>query len=1051
MIGRSAVIVTSQKQPLDGDADSTASVIRAGYDVKEEDEDHQIFLTGGTELLSEIEISSQRNGSQQFHKFIGQLRPLCKSFAELLHNKEKIVDLMCANLLSADERDGGEHTVNIATHDILHLLGVLARELRGELYPLLKSKIFPRIIDDMLNPSMSVDEKNQQQKAPLDVAHVESAFRCLSYLFKYNSDELISNGHEVDGEKTAGDADSLRQHYGKTVCHRRDIVRKLASEAYAPLLRKCTEKGLKRHLTKTIKALATSLTNAQNESQNHVSNSMKRARMDAIDGVSLLLFEVARGAKRVHSKTGKVVIRSLVDCLMGYNDVQNKADIKTLTSETRKAQVVYEVASLCLYKLRGHIVKGTPMGESIDPSIFGGVFDEIYKALDKSISAVKENKSMSTANTAIVGHIVDLVTEMVNFQDGRLIRDASIKKGDNDRISRLLQSLLSDNFYSKADKNLQHQILQLMCSTWKTNPDHPSFSQRLGKYFHRILAPTDSQKDDYDLNPAIYLAKHLLPFLPQKVASSTLIPSLLRAAASSSIANQDHCDDALVLLHAVSTTSWSSDIDECEMDPDDFAADSFFSTKAAELLPVVSNDITRVLVETVCLRDDIKNDTSNNISWIERVSRVGYVVRCIPFLVCLCCSSDDSDCEEQQDEPSPSSDLAKVLNWYASVMKHLSANHKNNVENVHIVMALVLESYTKVATVCYSRVPQLQSVLRKTTTKIKGQANSLLFAAHPRSCWVMKGLAAFVSTLSLIDPGAQLNDKPNDTFELLATNLSQPDHFMRLYTLQILDNYPRRPFVTNHADLDLTDDLEEGPASRTDATMETDDKAMGTTSLGGPCDLISVMKTLESIPVAFKNERKLTSQISRVEVYANTGKLPALYAESAICHMLGLLNVKFAPIWPAAARAIVALTISNEDITWPHLYSALQKSLQKHVSENSSDLITHQETHLTSIEAILNHHKRCVAWEQSKGMIDIFTPYNSLERQTVSRHTRADEFTLFQNIWGGIMADAQQVTSTKSRLIVPLFLEFMIDQYYTFHSDDPDMCEIGLPGIVESR
>ena len=95
MIGRSAVIVTSsqddqhQQQPLNGNVDTTSSVNHHVKEKEEEEEEHntQIFLTGGTELLSEIEISGQRNGSHQFHIFLSQLRPLCKSFAELLHHK----------------------------------------------------------------------------------------------------------------------------------------------------------------------------------------------------------------------------------------------------------------------------------------------------------------------------------------------------------------------------------------------------------------------------------------------------------------------------------------------------------------------------------------------------------------------------------------------------------------------------------------------------------------------------------------------------------------------------------------------------------------------------------------------------------------------------------------------------------------------------------------------------------------------------------------------------------------------------------------------------
>jgi hypothetical protein len=1057
-MGRSAVIVPSKAKDIALNQDE----VHHEMSVDESDKEAQLFLTGGTEFLTEIEISAQRNGSQSFHKLITDLRPLCKSFAELLHHKEKIVDLMCASLLSK-EVEGGGFVANVATNDILHLLGVLARELRTELYPFLTAKIFPRIIDDMLNPPLMINttegqQQQQHQRAPLDVSYIEAAFRCLSYLFKYNSEELINS---QDGKTS--DADSLRQHYGKTICHRRDLVRKLACEAYAPLLRKCSDKGLKRHLMRTVKALATSLANAdmnarsndRNDPQINMSNNMKRARMDAIDGVSTLLFEVARGAKRVHSKTGKVVIRSLMDCFSSYN-AQRGNDTNATNAETVKVQVVYEVSSQCLYKLRGHIVKGTPMEESIEPSAFGGVFDEIYRALDAAISVNKDNHTMYAVNSAIVGHIVDLITEMINFQEGRLIRDANVKQTESDRITVSLQSLLSNDVYSKADKELQHQILRLMCSTWRVNTDHPSFSLRLSKFFPQIVSPTN----DSDLSPAIFLANHLLPYLPQKSASEVLIPSLL-SAASSRTSNQA-CDESLVLLHTISTVPWQSKngFDECDVDPDDDAANSFISAKAAQQLPDISMKVISALVQ-MCLRDDLKKDASNATSWMDRFSRVGYVARCLPFLVCLCCSSgDESDGETQQTQNTPNGEIIRVLKWYASMMKHMNASQDQVNENVHVVQALVLESLSKVANECHNREnsSKLQSTLQKTMTKVKSFANTLLFA-YPKSCWVIRGVAAFVTSLSAIDSGSLLNDRSNETFELLSPNLAEPDHFIRLYTLQILDSYPKRPFVTDHADLDFTDDLEEGPSSNARITEESNDNAASKSELEGPCDIISVMKALECIPIAFANERKLTTQISRVEVYANTGKLPALYAESTVCHMLGLLHVKFAPIWPAAIRVIVALTTANEDPTWPYLYTSLQHSLQipptrfndtPESKDASIALLPHDQTITVHAKAMLNHHNRCVLWERSKGTVDIFASSDEAERQTVSRKARADELTLFQNLWS-IMTSAQNLTTTKSRLIVPLFFQFMLDQYFVFHSDDPDMHEVNLSEFVDSR
>jgi U3 small nucleolar RNA-associated protein 20 len=311
--------------------------------------------------------------------------------------------------------------------------------------------------------------------------------------------------------------------------------------------------------------------------------------------------------------------------------------------------------------------------------------------------------------------------------------------------------------------------------------------------------------------------------------------------------------------------------------------------------------------------------------------------------------------------------------------------------------------------------------------------------------------------LNVIEPGSTLNERSNETFELLVPNLSEANHFLRLYTLQILDSYPKRPFVTDHAELDLTDDLEEEPSYNPGVVNEGDGQTKGRSELAGPCDIISLLKTIEEIPIAFANERKLTSHIGRVEVYAATGKLPVLYAESAVSHMLGLLHVKFSPIWPAAVRVIVALTTAQEGPTWPCVHSALQKSMEKpspdfdsRVFDMNVTALKHEQQDSVHTKTLVNHHNRCIAWERSNGTYDMFDSQDRVDGQVVPRNSRADDLSFFENLWS-IMTSAQHLTTTKSKMVVPLFFDFMAYQYYVFHPDDPDIPEINLSGIVDSR
>ena len=1161
-IGRTAVIVSSKSKlklaedmamNVDDDDDDEEVALE-----EDEEEQQSDLISGGTIFLTELEISSQRNGSQLFQKMVRELRPVSKSLAELLHHSEHIVDVLYAFLLSP--RGGGGaatpcrrrgssgggssstkretwkaykkhlssiapngYTVNVGTSDILHLLGVLSRELRQELFPYLTSRILPRIMDDMLNPPTPVimhdggdlDDDHHKQIV-LDVSLVESAFRTVSYLFKYNADLIINNGQEQlqVQKKQLGDADILRQYYGKTICHKRDIVRRLACEAYAPLLRKCLDGGLKRHLSRTVKALASSLaaastaaaddsdadTHGSDEETNTdtgvMTNSARRARSDAIDGVSTLLFEVARGVPgRVHSKKGRLVVRTLLECLVGSLARKKKDKESSSTSssssslgmEKNKAQAMYEVASQFLYKLRGHVARRNNDGEQdLAGSAFVDVLDEMHRALDQATSAMKE--SSSSTETAVhygVGHMINLMTETIRFQDGRLLAN---RRGSStealDRISNSLQELLSKEIFSEAGRKLQDQILQYLCSAWRANPSHPSFALRLGKFFPSIVAPTNASVSEAsgNLDPALFLGKHLLPYLPKKVASTYLMPALLGAAASSKGGKND--ESSLVLLHTIATTVWPSKGPDHthDIDIDDAAADALFTLEAAECCPDLSAKLRSSLFD-ICLSQDLDDVSTKGkrkskkaastqrgaLSVENQIACVGYASRCIPFLVCLECSSggggdDSEDDESSVDDSQLNEVLNRVFKWYSTVMKNLDTNVQTKAgrqsSQAIISLSLLFESLSKSLIECHKRVssPAVSSMMKKTIVKAKSYCNSLIFL-HPKSFWVVRGVAAVTKASSAIDPGSRLNDKSNETFELLVPNLAEGNHFLRLYTLQILDSYPVRPFVTDHADLDLADDLDEDPSYRPQGDGNDDDDNMANadatpgSSLTGSCDVLSLLAMLESIPIALPNERKLTNQLSRVEVYARTGKLPIVYAEAVACHMLGLLHVKFSPIWPAAVKVIVSLSLAQEGPAWPHIEAALKLSMKKISVENKDGdeivAAADHETDSCNLEAITHHHSQCAAWEKSRGKnIEIFGSHYVDRNAQVSRHVNADELTLFENIWS-IMENAPHLTATKSKVAVPIFFEFLEHQYYVFHQDEPDTREVDLSSIID--
>ena len=989
-IGRTAVIVSSKSKhaaktkDLEEDAQNAQETIDIGARELDEDseEEHSSLLTNGTLFFTELEVASQRNGSQVFRKLVRELRPLCKSLAELLHYSERIADALYAYLLSPRGSDGQAtplrrkdedwksylkhlkekvpdgYVVHVATNDVLHLLGVLARELRHEIYPYLNTRLLPRIVGDLLNPpTYIVDLESSQKRSnviPLDVSHIENAFRSMSYLFKYSSSRLIDNYKPDQTEpatKQAGDADILRQYYGMTLCHKRDIVRRLACESYAPILRKCTDKGLKRHLNRTVKALASSLAAAMDGDSTQTA---KRARDDAIDGVASLLFEVARGAPgSIHSKKGPIVLKALSECLLaGLKNAKSASDV----IELRKAQAIYEVASAVLYKLRGHVVRGSREGPV---AAFDDVFAYIHRALEEALVAVKE----SSTSGFILGHIIDLERQTIEFQSGRLVSDV-------DGIVGSLQEFLSEDVYPYANRSLRDKGLRYLCAAWKSNPTHPSFALRIGKYFPSVLSPSDDKSSE----PALFLSKNLLPHLPKKIASRYLIPALMNAVAS-----HGRSDESLVLLHTVATTVWRNEgvVDTTSIDLDDQAADKFFTSEGAEFCPNFPPERLRQLFDQCLLEfDETSRDRSTGEKNEYTLGRIGYIARCMPFLVSLGCSS----CDESGGVSSSNELLDRAFHWFASISNELESMV---VEETHITQALLLEAFSKSSIECHRRLSSSAvASIGSTLTRMRSCATNLLFS-HPKSVWAVRGVAAVTRALSFLDPGTILNDRANETFEILVPNLADSNHFVRLHTLAILESFPARPFVTDHADLDLTDDLDEEPSQRPVRPSQSLDDGKTTDDINrpdqspfsGPCNIISMLSDLERTPIVLTNERRITSSLSRVEVFSRTGKLPIVYAEAVVCHMLGLLHVKFAPIWASAVKVIVAISTAQECPVWPYIKQALEQSMSK-MTFAANDAIDDIATDgcETPSASISRHYALCNSWELSDGrLVDIFS------------------------------------------------------------------------------
>ena len=105
----------------------------------------------------ELDVAYERNKSQVFQTFYSKVWPLVRTIPEVLHHRTSIIQHMMESIVTVVEpipipltpthapSSSITHKIiyvmNYATMDVLHLLGVLAREIRHEIHPYLHTMI----------------------------------------------------------------------------------------------------------------------------------------------------------------------------------------------------------------------------------------------------------------------------------------------------------------------------------------------------------------------------------------------------------------------------------------------------------------------------------------------------------------------------------------------------------------------------------------------------------------------------------------------------------------------------------------------------------------------------------------------------------------------------------------------------------------------------------------------------------------------------------------------------------------------------------------------
>jgi hypothetical protein len=976
-------------------ADREESVHRPKRRKQSEEEANEENETFSSTFAEELDLANDRNGSALFAEFYREMWPLVRSVPELLHHSAIVVDLLLDYMMSPesnpeekstndDSPDGLQciYVSNHATTDILHLLAVLAKDIQQEIHVYVYSKILPRIVTDLINPPPP-PASSGKQAIPVDVLIVETAFRTLSYIFQHDADQLVTDSAK-EGEEPC--LEQIRKYYGPTLGHKRDVVRRLAAETFAPLVRRIkTDGARKKHLKRILRALT-------NVDLGIPSQSLKRSMDDAIDGVASLLFETAKGVSgRLHSK-GFMIIRCVLDHIVGLD--QDFTDS------------MYVLASTFLQRIYAHIRNGTDRK-------FGEVVDELRRFMARILKSQTNKANRLVDSSLICG--IGLIHEVVQFRSGTFFawgEDGYVDHETEQRLetfTQIVDDLTDLECCQKMSLASGAAALKVFFAMWnvasRVSVKSSFFLDRLSK----LLQFSTTMKHENCAFPAPIIVQTYLEACTEAEAVRAAFPLMLSSIATFSSVDAEQAKR--LVFRVVSRVHLGAEGPE----------DDLFPMASDECGFTCDRQSCQKLLE-LCMVDGID---AKCIGDVKRLANLSYSVRSIPFL----CSIPDG-IHGYVGEKNP---MEWMVNNIEILLKPVDVDGSTSERLV--AAALMIEGFARVATFINERCDV--SWLKPLVSRCKTKAWSLVLTT-PTSLWATKSLSSLCDILHFYK--VPICDDSNTAFDILVPNLRKESHFLRLYTLRILKTFPPRPYLTNHSDLDLTDDLDEekvftGPSERSPS------------GFSGNCDLIETLYNIERSPIGVETERAIAGLLTRAEVIGKSGKLPVAYAEALASHLLGVFHVKFSSLWTGASRALRGLSESHHSI----LSEAICDSLEQLLLPDST--VTSQERVSIPDDDEITHLSRCVAWNSSGGCDASLFPgqiERAIEHGRVSPFLSTDRENVFQQVMK-ILEFVPEITAKYSRRIVPMFLDFLKTQYYFFHSKDPDARELQIDKLVETK
>ncbi|GIL61502.1 hypothetical protein Vafri_15933, partial [Volvox africanus] len=101
-------------------------------------------------------------------------------------------------------------------------------------------------------------------------------------------------------------------------------------------------------------------------------------------------------------------------------------------------------------------------------------------------------------------------------------------------------------------------------------------------------------------------------------------------------------------------------------------------------------------------------------------------------------------------------------------------------------------------------------------------------------------------------------------------------------------------------------------------------RSAATISTGPRCDLLEALYGINSQPFTIESGRKWAVAISRLKTYLEYNRIPEFLVPAFAYGMVGVLYIRFSPLWQPASEALAACIQFQSQASWPVVFSFLQ-------------------------------------------------------------------------------------------------------------------------------